>query len=111
MLGLPAGGRRCSTDVCRCRRDCIDSPCRASGRRDRDALLASVLPAVKPPTTKPSNDLIALLVAKPKLMLVDKGYDSDDVRASLLLKGILPVTNRPQLPCLQGPQPPHCNPI
>jgi len=31
-------------------------------------------------------------------MLADKGYDSDDVRASLLLKGILPVippkTNR-----------------
>ena len=24
-------------------------------------------------------------------MLADKGYDSDDVRASLLLKGILPV--------------------
>ena len=30
-------------------------------------------------------------VAKPRLMLADKGYDSDDVRASLLLKGILPV--------------------
>eukprot|EP00873_Tetraselmis_striata_P030708 jgi/Tetstr1/450972/TSEL_038008.t1 len=27
----------------------------------------------------------------PRLMLADKGYDSDDVRASLLLKGILPV--------------------
>ena len=26
-----------------------------------------------------------------QLMLADKGYDSDDVRASLLLKGILPV--------------------
>lgn len=30
-------------------------------------------------------------VAKPKAMLADKGYDSDEVRASLLLKGILPV--------------------
>ena len=30
-------------------------------------------------------------VGKPKLMLADKGYDSDDVRSSLLLKGILPV--------------------
>ena len=30
-------------------------------------------------------------VANPKLMLADKGYDSDEVRASLLLKGILPV--------------------
>ena len=34
---------------------------------------------------------MALPVAKPKLMLADKGYDSDDVRTSLLLKGILPV--------------------
>ena len=40
---------------------------------------------------KAVDDLIALPVAKPKLMLADKGYDSDDVRASLLLKGILPV--------------------
>ena len=30
-------------------------------------------------------------VAKPRLMLADKGYDSDDVRTRLLLKGILPV--------------------
>lgn len=30
-------------------------------------------------------------VGKPKLMLADKGYDSDEVRARLLLKGILPV--------------------
>ena len=37
------------------------------------------------------DDLIALPVAKPKLMLADKSYDSDDVRASLLLKGILPA--------------------
>ena len=40
---------------------------------------------------KAVNDLIALPVAKPKLMLADKGYDSDDVRANLLLRGILPV--------------------
>lgn len=37
-------------------------------------------------------------------MLADKGYDSDDVRSSLLLKGILPVipskANRKQpIPC------------
>jgi len=32
-----------------------------------------------------------LPVARPRLMLADKGYDSDDVRISLLLKGILPV--------------------
>ena len=30
-------------------------------------------------------------VAKPQAMLADKGYDGDDVRASLLMKGILPV--------------------
>lgn len=40
---------------------------------------------------KAVDDLIALPVAKPKLMLADKGYDSDDVRAGLLLKGILSV--------------------
>ena len=40
---------------------------------------------------KAVDDLIALPVAKSRLMLADKGYDSDDVRASLLLKGILPV--------------------
>ena len=34
---------------------------------------------------------MALPVAKPKLMLADKGYDSDGVRTSLLLKGIVPV--------------------
>jgi transposase len=27
----------------------------------------------------------------PKAMLADKGYDSDDVRANLLLRGILPI--------------------
>ncbi len=30
-------------------------------------------------------------VANPKRMLADKGYDGDDVRSSLLIKGILPV--------------------
>jgi transposase len=35
--------------------------------------------------------LIELPVAKSKALLADKGYDSDDVRSSLLLKGILPV--------------------
>ena len=30
-------------------------------------------------------------VATPQAMLADKGYDGDDVRASLLMKGILPV--------------------
>ena len=30
-------------------------------------------------------------VANPKRMLADKGYDGDDVRSSLLVKGILPV--------------------
>jgi len=40
---------------------------------------------------KAVDDLIALLVAKPRPMLADKSYDSNDVRASLLLKGILPV--------------------
>ncbi|MFG1463758.1 IS5 family transposase [Xanthobacter sp. DSM 24535] len=40
---------------------------------------------------KAVDDLIALPVARPRLMLADKGYDSDDVRVSLLLQGILPV--------------------
>jgi transposase len=35
--------------------------------------------------------LIALPVGKPRRMLADKGYDSDDVRARFLFKGILPV--------------------
>ena len=30
-------------------------------------------------------------VEKPKKMLADKGFDSDDIRAQLLLRGILPV--------------------
>ncbi len=35
--------------------------------------------------------LIQLPLKNPRLMLADKGYDSDDVRAALLMKGILPV--------------------
>ena len=35
--------------------------------------------------------LLALPVDRPKAMLADKGYDGDDVRAALLMKGILPV--------------------
>ncbi len=34
---------------------------------------------------------MGLPVANPKRMLADKGYDGDDVRGSLLIKGILPV--------------------
>ena len=30
-------------------------------------------------------------VEKPKKMLADKGFDGDDVRSALLLRGILPV--------------------
>jgi len=30
-------------------------------------------------------------VARPRLMLADKGYDGDDVRTALLMKRILPV--------------------
>jgi transposase len=30
-------------------------------------------------------------VATPKAMLADKGYDGDDVRSNLLMKGILPI--------------------
>lgn len=40
---------------------------------------------------KAVDELFALPVAKPKRMLADKGYDSDEVRFSLLVKGILPV--------------------
>lgn len=35
--------------------------------------------------------LLAMPVGKPRLMLADKGYDGDDVRQSLLLKGVMPV--------------------
>ena len=49
---------------------------------------------------QPVNDLIELPVGSPKAMLADKGYDSDDVRGALLLKGILrvipPRANRKQ---------------
>ena len=50
------------------------------------------------------EDLLELPVAKPKAVLADKGYDSDDVRSSLLLKGVLPIippkANRKQpIPC------------
>lgn len=34
---------------------------------------------------------MALPVAKPRLLLADKGYDGDEVRQDLLLHGILPV--------------------
>ena len=37
------------------------------------------------------GELFALAVKKPKMMLADKGYDGDDVRIALLLKGVLPV--------------------
>lgn len=41
---------------------------------------------------------MALPAAKPRLLLADKGYDGDEVRAHLLTQGILPViparTNR-----------------
>ena len=36
-------------------------------------------------------EFLDMLVAKSQAMLADKGYDGDDVRASLLMKGILPV--------------------
>ncbi|MFG1414524.1 IS5 family transposase [Xanthobacter sp. VTT E-85241] len=36
-------------------------------------------------------DLFDFDVAKPRLMLADKGYDGDEVRQSLLVHGILPV--------------------
>ena len=34
---------------------------------------------------------MALPVAKPRFVLADKGYDGDEVRQTLLLRGILPV--------------------
>ena len=40
------------------------------------------------------DELVAMPVANPKRMLADKGYDGDDVRSSLLIKGILPVIPR-----------------
>lgn len=37
------------------------------------------------------EDLMALLVATPRMLQADKGYDGDAVRESLLFHGILPV--------------------
>jgi transposase len=37
------------------------------------------------------DELFALPGTKPKMMLADKGYDGDEVRTALLMKGILPV--------------------
>ena len=37
------------------------------------------------------DELLALPVAKPKIMSADKGFDGDGVRSALLLKGISPV--------------------
>jgi hypothetical protein len=37
------------------------------------------------------DELLALPVAKPKIMLADKWFDGDGVRSALLLKGISPV--------------------
>ncbi|WP_323688532.1 transposase [Rhizobium sp. AN83] len=36
-------------------------------------------------------DLLAMPVAKPRLVLADKGYDSDALRKELLIHGIKPV--------------------
>lgn len=35
--------------------------------------------------------LLAMPVGKPRLMLADEGYDGDDVRRSLFLRGVMPV--------------------
>ena len=35
--------------------------------------------------------LLDMPVPSPRVMLADKGYDGDEVRTSLLMKGILPV--------------------
>ncbi|MES6426782.1 IS5 family transposase, partial [Cutibacterium acnes] len=40
---------------------------------------------------KAAAALIELPVAKPRMMLADKGYDGDEVRTALLMKGVLPV--------------------
>ena len=37
------------------------------------------------------DELFALPVKTPKMMLADKGYDGDEVRTALLMKGVLPV--------------------
>ena len=53
----------------------------------------------RPTTVRTVRDaLVAPPVANPKRTLADKGYNRDDARSSLLIKGILPVipprTNR-----------------
>ena len=40
---------------------------------------------------KTVDRLVRIPVQKPRLMLADKGYDSDQVRCTLLMKGVLPV--------------------
>ena len=50
------------------------------------------------------EELFALPVNKPKMMLADKGYDGDEVRTALLMTGILPVippkaNRKEQIPC------------
>ena len=37
------------------------------------------------------DDLFARPVKTPKMMLADKGYDGDEVRSTLLMKGVPPV--------------------
>lgn len=37
------------------------------------------------------EDLIALPLSKPKVLLADKGYDGDQFRENLLMHGILPI--------------------
>jgi transposase len=38
-----------------------------------------------------ADDLMALLLLKPKTLLADKGYDGDRFRENLLIRGILPI--------------------
>ncbi len=40
---------------------------------------------------KAVDELFALPVKTPKMMLADKGYDGDEVRTTLLMIGVLPV--------------------
>ena len=60
--------------------------------------LGFVLTGGEASDTQAVDELVAMPVANPKRMLADKGYDGDDVRSSLLTKGILlvipPRTNR-----------------
>ncbi len=53
--------------------------------------LGVVLTGGEASDTQAVDALVAMPVANPKRMLADKGYDGDDVRGSLLIKGILPV--------------------